>query len=796
MNWNDNRRRDPLPIDDQLEGIIALSRKNRVVVVKAETGGGKTTRVVQEALLSDPNLRIVMTQTRRPAVRWNGRRIAQEMGCQPGELVGWSLFGENKMISHATRLEIIVTQSLVNRIRRNGGKLPDGLIIVDEAHDRSVDLDLLLGLIKEGLPTSPRTRVIVLSATIDTQKFSAFFDDAPVVSVSGRCYPVATEVVRLEYSEHHSQGAARAAGMVLKRFADGTLVVPDNDGTGTRVVTEGTVIVLLPGKEDIVSVAREIRATAETLGIGKRVEAIACHSESTDSEQDAVLSPVPAGTLRFVCGTEVLRSSVTVPGTCGVIDSLQVKRMITDERGVAHLAKVPVSAAEADQGKGRAGRTGSGFYMPISYKAEFESLRPWPQPAILREPMANVALQVADIGRNVRDFAFIDAPPAQKVEVALARLKALGALDAEEKITEVGKLLVRFPIDPERAKVLVTAEKLGVLPEAVVVTAILETEGIFHRGKPDTKPVVVDEFIVRVILSRYQKESWGDYWKKRSEPIAPAETKLDELPNWITRKDGRYEINPGTHGFPDSGGSRWIADLLRSEWAGASKSDFVASVRAYRAFKTEEWRLRDDRSLSWRDRDDRLYAWCVIRGVNIKRLRLAEDTMRQIREEVASSPLRLENGFAIERKFDGTALTKALASGMVDNLLRRNGRYEDDYRGRLGSIKLADESACPAGRDLVLVSGARKVPTRRGREMLLSDLAAPVEPEWVAEVMPHLCEQTRQGDHRYDPETDRVVEGVKSVFQGDLHLGTIDTPSAKEDALPVLSAWLAEQMTA
>lgn len=763
--WKDGRHRVALPIDNKLEEIQGLIHNHQVVVVEAETGAGKTLRLGQAAVLADPTRRVTMTQTRRNACRWNGKKIAEEMGSQPGGLVGWRLSAmKENFVSQKTGLVLTMTQSLVNNISRNGGKLPKGLLIIDEAHERSKEVDLLLGLIKEGLPRCPNTKVLVTSATIDAEKFSKFFGSVPVVKVAGRCFPVSTEVVRLNKYEHHTQGAARAASVVLDRFLAGKLEIPTTDGEGRMVVTKGTVLVLLPGKEDITAVMAAITRNAQRCC----VEVLSCHGESSRSEQDAVQRPVPDGVLRFVCGTEILRSSVTIPDTCGVIDSLQIKRKVCDAKGVMHQQKIPVSRAEADQAKGRAGRTAAGFYMPVSFDREYEGLQPWPQPAILREAVTSTTLEIAAVGRSIRDFPFLDAPQHEKIEVAIRRLQALGALDEKEIITDKGKLLVRFPIEPERAATLVAAQELGVLEEAVIVAAALEAEGIFQGVRGDQ--IIMDAELAQLIRAHLEKKKHISGWRILASPSV---ADMSELPEWIQlRPDGRYTLN--VQELPCDHGARWVTDLVRKVWAGEDKSDFVAIVGAYRALKAEESRLKvkapDGKRLSERAREKYIRDWCFARGVNLKRFRIMEDKLRQIKDDIHGSGLNIGK-LNTAHPFDAKALTKALLSGMVDNLARKeSGRT---YRGRLGEFEMAHQSQCQ-DTPLVLTAGVNKIPVRGGRGktafMLLADTCAPVTSEWIEEMLPHLCSRKRLGDHVYNRDMDEVVENEVCLFQGDLEI--------------------------
>lgn len=690
-SWIDGRPREELPIDHKLSEILELVNTHRLVICEAETGAGKTTRIAQAALLADPNLHITMTQPRRNACRWNGRRIAAELGCQPGTLVGWRLAGEESKVSRITRLTLVVNQTLVNTIRKLG-KLPEDLLIVDEAHERSLPLELLLGLIHTHLASAAKTHILIMSATLNTQEFSAFFNGAPIVRVQGRCYPVKVEITSLHRKEHHTEGALRAAIEIKDRFFSGTLSIE------STILTRGTVIILLPGKEDIDFVMQALR---ETNFPSKKMQIMACHSQISAEEQNLAQTPVPAGTLRFLCGTDTLRSSITVPETRGVIDSLQVKRRTTDAKGVTHLDKIPVSKAEADQAKGRAGRTHPGFYIPVSFQGEYDRLQQWPEPAILRESLGNLALQVAALGESIRSFPFIDRPPQDKIGLAMERLKDLGALDEEESITQIGKALAPIPLDPEQAKVLLVAHELGVLEEAVIVSAVLEVDGFF-------------------------------------------------LPKQARKKE---------------------SDSIQN--------DFVAIVNAYRSFKAKEKSLQKRPS-----KEQVLFDWCKKEGLSLKLIRLAEDKIKQILEDLTFTE---KVSFIEERAFDETALTKALISGKIDHIAIFDGR---DYQGRLGKFKLSHDSLCPADAHLILVGGVRKIPIKGGTDFFaLADLAVPLKAEWVLEMLPHLCSRLSDTEYEYNASLDKVVKVEEIHFQ-DLHIEDQQIHAPPQTATERLAAWL------
>lgn len=762
--WPDNHERISLPIDEKLTSILGLLKQNQVVVCEAETGAGKTTRIGQAAILADPNLRVFMTQTRRNACRWNGQRIASELHCKPGQLVGWRLSNEIPMISAETRLELMIDQSLVQKIRREKA-LPKGLIIIDEAHERSLSIDLLLGLIKQQLSFSPETNILIVSATIDTKKFSAFFNQAPIIHVKGQCHPVTTELVNLQHGEHHTDGAIRAACGLITRFLRREITVYDSNKRPV-VITKGTVLILLPGKEDINIALERLHTEAINQRANEHIELFACHGESPAEEQNLVQKPVPSNTLRFVCGTEVLRSSVTITETIGVIDSLQIKRLITHPNGIGELTKISVSKAEADQAKGRAGRTAPGFYMPISYNSEYIELSPWPEPAIVREPLAQLVLQIAAINCSIRNFAFIDAPILEKLEVTIDRLKVLGALAEDNSITKMGEELVNLPLTPELAKVLITANKLGVLPEAIIITAAMEAEGIFQLAKLES--IEVDENYLKKLLPFIQVEP-------------------DNLPIWITKKDNNvWEISCKHPPFPHSKGIKWLFNLLRKSWAGESQSDFIAIVTAYREFCSKRKTLK-------KHNEKELINWCKIRGLNYKRICQAEDKMKQICEALRlSSALRVEyTDLSNQRTYDEIALSKALISAKIDEIAFQSNLSTKEFLGKIGNFNLAFESICPPNSQIILINGLNKVATQiRGqtRHRLLATHAAPLDPSWIIEMLPHLCTKKRLEDYQYNITRAVFVETEDIYFQSRLLVSNLVTPDFRQ-----LARWLANQ---
>lgn len=337
---------------------------------------------------------------------------------------------------------------------------------------------------------------------------------------------------------------------------------------------------------------------------------------------------------------------------------------------------------------------------------------------------------------------------------------------------------------------------------------MLEAEGISHVPRRDEK-LTVTEAVARKLLARVEK-SWGDHWEMRNKAIPIADVCFDELPEWLTRSGDAFVVDCGKYEFPNRDGARWVHRLIWAEFAAGSGNDFVAAINAYRAYKAEERRLADlaheersrikalkkaanengDRRNAKGGKSDKggkgqgasnvpkpkytdrqceelLWDWCRMHGVNGKRIEIAERIIAQIRDEIAASPLRLENGIATQHEFSAEALTKAICAGLIDNLSRPND--SGNYEGRIGEFELGNMSSCPKA-DLIVVGGVRKIAVtgRRGRtgHIQLADMAAPVQAEWLAEIMPQLCTEQRFADHAYDPAADEVRERVDSQFDG------------------------------
>jgi HrpA-like RNA helicase len=549
--WKDGVRRVDRPMDFYLQEMLDRLRDNQVVIVQAETGVGKTSRIPQAIFDAYPSQRIYMTQPRRDSTRMNAGYIAEEMGVElGGDEIDYSLKDVNPA-NPKSRLKLMVDQSLVNKIIREiklQKKLPDGVLIIDEAHQRSLEIDKLLVLIHHYLPNSPNTKIVITSATIDTQKFAKYFsysDSQEFADIPPESLPIVAEPLiafnetlediddreyHLKRGEHHTDAANSVAVSIFAKFLLGKqlpeekkeilrkaavigggeyseldktehLTIPPlrEEGLGgkadRRKVEQGTVLVFLPGKADIEAGIEKIKSFAIQHGLTEYLEALPMYRHLDLAEKKKIEEPVKPGTLRIVFTTEILKSSITAPETVGVIDSFQVKRDIADEKGISRLRKTTQSGAESDQAKGRTGRTTSGFYIPIlggNEAARRSSSHPdyWPVPEILRGGILSVILEFAAAQIDIRTATLIDRPSENVINGAIQRLVGIGAITPDIQITPFGRELLRFPLSPEEAKSLFVAAEYDVVPETAKVLAAIKEEGLtWFPGKNQTKIV-------------------------------------------------------------------------------------------------------------------------------------------------------------------------------------------------------------------------------------------------------------------------------------------------------------------
>ena len=454
---------DPaLPISGAVEEISHALATHQVIVVAGETGSGKTTQLPKIALAAGRS-RIAHTQPRRIAARSVATRIAAEMGVELGGVVGYQV-RFTRQVGKQTALTLMTDGILLAQIAHDRDLRAYDTIIIDEAHERSLNIDFLLGYLKQLLPRRPDLKVIITSATIDTARFSAHFDDAPIIEVSGRTFPVEIVYDPLDNPDDLAEGIAHAVSQL-------------------HALGDGDVLVFCSGERDIRDAADAITALKLP-----HTEVLPLYARLSAAEQDRVFRPHEG--MRVVLATNVAETSLTVPGIRSVVDPglARISRYSARTK-VQRLPIEEISQASANQRSGRCGRVGPGIAIRLYSEEDFAARPEFTEPEILRTNLASVILQMADARLGpIEDFPFVEPPDRSQVRDGLRLLRELGALkdpDAHgaqaQRLTPVGRLLARLPVDPRMGRMLVEASRRGVLEAMVPIVAGLAIPDVRER---------------------------------------------------------------------------------------------------------------------------------------------------------------------------------------------------------------------------------------------------------------------------------------------------------------------------
>ena len=449
---------DELPISQAREQILDALARHRVIVVCGDTGSGKTTQLPKLCLEAGRGIDAMIghTQPRRIAARSVAERLAEELGVELGGAVGYQVRFTDET-NPATLVKVMTDGILLNEIRRDRWLDAYDTLIIDEAHERSLNIDFLLGFLKRLGARRPDLKIIVTSATIDPERFAEHFGGAPIIRVEGRTYPVEVRYRPLEHGVDLPQAVAAA----VSELADVDL---ESIGGGSA----RDVLVFLPGERWIRDAERELKQTGP-----KRYEILPLYARLTATRQHRIFAPGPLP--RIVLATNIAETSLTVPRIRFVVDSglARVSRYSTRHR-LQSLGVEPIAQANAVQRAGRCGRLAPGICIRLYDEQDFESRPAFMEPEILRTNLAGVILKLEalHLGR-VDEFPFIDAPPTKAVNDAYRLLYLLGALDAERKLTPDGELMARLPVDPRLARLLLAAQRQNALREGLVLAAAL-----------------------------------------------------------------------------------------------------------------------------------------------------------------------------------------------------------------------------------------------------------------------------------------------------------------------------------
>uniref|UniRef100_A0A9J8BF22 Pre-mRNA-splicing factor ATP-dependent RNA helicase DHX16 n=1 Tax=Cyprinus carpio carpio TaxID=630221 RepID=A0A9J8BF22_CYPCA len=463
--------RRSLPIFPYREDLLAAIREHQILVIEGETGSGKTTQIPQYLLedgYTEGGMKIGCTQPRRVAAMSVAARVAQEMSVKLGNEVGYSIRFED-CTSERTILKYMTDGMLLREFLTEPDLASYSVIIIDEAHERTLHTDILFGLIKDIARFRPDLKVLVASATLDTERFSCFFDDAPVFRIPGRRFPVDIYYTKAPEADYLEACVVSVLQIHVTQPA-------------------GDVLVFLTGQEEIEACCELLQERCRRLGSKiSELLVLPIYANLPSDMQAKIFNPTPPGARKVVVATNIAETSLTIDGIIYVIDPGFCKQKSYNARtGMESLIVTPCSRASANQRAGRAGRVAAGkcfrLYTAWAFKHEMEETT---VPEIQRTNLGNVVLLLKSLGINdLIHFDFMDPPPHETLVLALEQLYALGALNHLGELTKLGRRMAELPVDPMLSKMILASEHYKCSEEILTIAAMLSVNNsIFYRPK-------------------------------------------------------------------------------------------------------------------------------------------------------------------------------------------------------------------------------------------------------------------------------------------------------------------------
>ncbi|KAK5906281.1 hypothetical protein CgunFtcFv8_002163 [Champsocephalus gunnari] len=463
------QQRESLPIYKLKEQLVQAVHDNQILIVVGETGSGKTTQITQYLAEAGYTARgkIGCTQPRRVAAMSVAKRVSEEYGCRLGQEVGYTIRFED-----CTSIETVIKYMTHGMLQRECLLDPDmsqyTLIMLDEAHERTIHTDVLFGLLKKTIKKRKELKLIVSSATLDAVKFSQYFCEAPIFTIPGRTFPV--EVLYCKEPETDYLDASLITVMQIH------LTEPPGD-----------LLVFLTGQEEIDTACEILYERMKSLGPNvPELIILPVYSALPSEMQTRIFDPAPPGSRKVIIATNIAETSLTIHGIYYVVDPGFVKQIVYNSKtGIDQLVVTPISQAQAKQRSGRAGRTGPGkcyrLYTERAYRDEMLTTN---VPEIQRTSLASTVLSLKAMGINdLLAFDFMDAPPMETLILAMEQLYTLGALDDEGLLTRLGRRMAEFPLEPMLCKMLIMSVHLGCSEEMLTIVSMLSVQNIFYRPK-------------------------------------------------------------------------------------------------------------------------------------------------------------------------------------------------------------------------------------------------------------------------------------------------------------------------
>lgn len=460
-----------LPVYEQKDKILEVLEKNQVIVVQSPTGSGKTTQIpviLHEAGFSDSGI-IAVTQPRRIAALSVSEFISKQLGTTYPGLVGYKMRFEDKTDS-STKIKIMTDGILLQEMKLDPWMSKYSVVMVDEAHERSLNIDFVLGLLKRVLQARPEFKVIVSSATMNAEAFSSYFGNCPIVNIDTITYPVS--VIYDPPAIPASTSSPAASDALLNKI----------ESTIQRVLlnkVNGDILIFLPGEKIIKDCMQKLYKSS----FSRKIHIIPLYGRLAKEEQERVFDSAPLGKKKVIISTNIAETSVTIPGITVVIDSGLAKLNFYNPRTfTSSLIETPVSKASCNQRKGRAGRTQEGTCYRLYPRKDYETRQMYTLEEIFRTDLSEVVLRMSELGiTEFEQFDFISPPGKEGIISAIETLNLLKALEKDNTLSEIGKLMVKFPLMPRLSRIIVESilHYPQVLEETIIASAFLSAQSPF-----------------------------------------------------------------------------------------------------------------------------------------------------------------------------------------------------------------------------------------------------------------------------------------------------------------------------
>ncbi|KAK7593066.1 hypothetical protein V9T40_007818 [Parthenolecanium corni] len=463
-----SQQREYLPVFAVRQELINIVRENSIVIIIGETGSGKTTQLTQylhEEGLTKHGM-IACTQPRRVAAMSVAKRVSDEMGTDLGQEVGYAIRFED-CTSEKTVIKYMTDGILLRESLRDSDLDAYSVVIMDEAHERSLNTDVLFGILREIVARRIDLKLIVTSATMDAEKFANFFGNVPTFTIPGRTFPVDLFFSRNTVEDYVDAAVKQALQVHLQQ-------------------SEGDILIFMPGQEDIEVTCEVLAERLAEIDNAPELLILPIYSQLPSDLQAKIFQQAEGGLRKCVVATNIAETSLTVDGIMYVVDSGYCKLKVYNPRiGMDALSVYPISQANANQRSGRAGRTGPGqcfrLYTERQYKDE---LLVSTVPEIQRTNLANTVLLLKSLGvQDLLQFHFMDPPPQDNILNSLYQLWILGALDNTGTLTKLGRQMAEFPLDPPQCQMLIVSSSMGCTAEVLIIVSMLSVPSIFYRPK-------------------------------------------------------------------------------------------------------------------------------------------------------------------------------------------------------------------------------------------------------------------------------------------------------------------------